>query len=536
MPVQPRPFLLLSLVVSLLFVLPASDSAARPGGGHSYSSSSSRGSSSSSRGSSSWSSGGRSSSSTFGRCGTSARDENGDGEVDVFEFLLSVLRQLPFLLLIGFIYYLRHRGSIPSWSTASSTAASPPPQENPARRGHRERERLLELRAGIPDGTGGRVVFDPDFSLVPFEDFLYALYARAHEARGTEHLESLSAWLSAGARQALMTLSTAREVRTVVVGAMSYRSATQLLRTSAQMTVTVRFEANYTEVYAAGVERSYYAVEDWTLSRATSVRSRPPDPARVLKCPRCGAPLTEMRTGTCGYCEQRVDTGAFDWVVARITPVSRQARPPQLHGDTPEQGTHLPTVRQPDLEARWHDAQDEDPGLSWNAFEQRLALLFAELQVAWSQREWERVRPYVSDHLFQTQLYWIETYKKQGLRNVSENARITKVELARVESDAYFHAITVRVFAQGLDFTVRDSDGVRVGGSDTRERAYSEYWTLIRGRGVRGVPGSDKRCPSCGAPLSINMAGHCTHCDAHVTSGRFDWVLSRIEQDESYPG
>jgi hypothetical protein len=32
------------------------------------------------------------------------------------------------------------------------------------------------------------------------------------------------------------------------------------------------------------------------------------------------------------------------------------------------------------------------------------------------------------------------------------------------------------------------------------------------------------------------MSGSCEHCGAHVTSGEFDWVLSRIEQDESYGG
>jgi hypothetical protein len=32
------------------------------------------------------------------------------------------------------------------------------------------------------------------------------------------------------------------------------------------------------------------------------------------------------------------------------------------------------------------------------------------------------------------------------------------------------------------------------------------------------------------------MAGNCTYCKAKVTSGEFDWVLSQIEQDESYGG
>ncbi len=156
--------------------------------------------------------------------------------------------------------------------------------------------------------------------------------------------------------------------------------------------------------------------------------------------------------------------------------------------------------------------------------------------MAWSHRQWERARPYVSDSLFQMQLYWMEAYKQAGLRNVTENARITRVDVARVVGDKYYHAITVRLYATSLDYTVRDSDGQVVGGSKSRERQYTEYWTLIRGAGAKGRPRTDKRCPACGAPLALNMAGNCTHCSARVASGDFDWVLSRIEQDESYQG
>ena len=43
-------------------------------------------------------------------------------------------------------------------------------------------------------------------------------------------------------------------------------------------------------------------------------------------------------------------------------------------------------------------------------------------------------------------------------------------------------------------------------------------------------------CPNCGAPLEINQVGECRYCKAAVTSGRFDWVLSRIEQEDDYAG
>lgn len=47
---------------------------------------------------------------------------------------------------------------------------------------------------------------------------------------------------------------------------------------------------------------------------------------------------------------------------------------------------------------------------------------------------------------------------------------------------------------------------------------------------------ADLNCPNCGAPLKVNVSGVCGFCGGKITSGEFDWVLSRIEQDESYVG
>jgi len=75
-----------------------------------------------------------------------------------------------------------------------------------------------------------------------------------------------------------------------------------------------------------------------------------------------------------------------------------------------------------------------------------------------------------------------------------------------------------------------------VGGSTRTLRNYSEYWTLIRSSSARGAPRADASCPSCAAALSISMAGTCAHCGSHLTRGEFDWVLSKIEQDDVYEG
>jgi hypothetical protein len=132
--------------------------------------------------------------------------------------------------------------------------------------------------------------------------------------------------------------------------------------------------------------------------------------------------------------------------------------------------------------------------------------------------------------------YWVDAYRAQGLVNVVEGARIERWSSARVERDRHYDAVTVRLWGTGRDVTREAASGRVVGGSARRGRRYSEYWTLIRGAAVRGAPRADKTCPSCGAPLAVTMAGNCEYCDTLVTRGDFDWVLSRIEQDDVYAG
>ena len=93
----------------------------------------------------------------------------------------------------------------------------------------------------------------------------------------------------------------------------------------------------------------------------------------------------------------------------------------------------------------------------------------------------------------------------------------------------------MRLFATSIDYTISD-DGKLMSGSKSRNRQYSEYWTLIRGTQRKGGSRGDLACPNCGAQLRIGMAGACEYCRVKVTSGEFDWVLSRIEQDDSYTG
>jgi hypothetical protein len=394
---------------------------------------------------------------------------------------------------------------------------------------------LAEVQAGREARYGSLIAaldavrrLDPEFSFVLFEDFLYALYSGAHMARGAGKLPTLVGYLSEPSRSQLGALG-AGPVSTVIVGSLQIEEVV-VGTGNDPLRVTALFESNYTEG-----NQAYYAAERWVLTRPTNVRSRPPARATTIDCPNCGAPLDKLIGHKCSYCNQVIDSGAFDWMVQSIEILKREATPPILTEAAEEVGTDDPTIVAPDARERYQQLVQRDPATDWTRLQGRVDHIFRAFHEAWGKREPQIIRPYLSDNLFQTQLYWIDAYRTQHLRNRTDNSRIINIQMARVVSDARYDAITVRVFATGLDYTETEA-GDLVTGSKTSERNYTEYWTLIRGAGRTGEPKAEACCPSCGAGLDINMAGICKFCNAKITSGEFDWVLSRIEQDEVYQG
>lgn len=404
--------------------------------------------------------------------------------------------------------------NLPDWSSRVPSATVPVARAATVARGA-----LARLRD-----------WDPDFSVVLFEDFLYTLYAELHYARARGALPRLAPFLSPELLQRLAQ-SPPEQISWVIVGTLRL---VELRTGDERVELSALFEANLTETRDQRAQR-HYVVERLHVVRALRARSRPPLRARTLDCANCGAPLEGMRGTTCGYCGAEVGGGRLDWMIVDYQRVRSEARPALFSAQPEERGNTLPTVVGPELAPNLNALRERDPSFDLQALFARIRLIFEEVSAGWSARDLARIRPFVSDNLFSYFGYFVDLQLQEKLRNVHERARIQHLELANLLSDTSFDALTVRVFATALDYYVHD-DGRLLAGSRERERSYTEYWTLIRGRLAKGRARTERNCPNCGAPLCIGMAGNCEYCHARVVTGQFDWVLSRIDQDDAYTG
>jgi hypothetical protein len=434
------------------------------------------------------------------------------------------------IVVIGLVVYWFARPSKKSISFASSNLSAPDPVATAMQQQGFQRA-FNQLRR-----------FDPNFSEIIFTDFCYALYGRAHDARGRgpQQLELLSPYLSEQARASLVKLNppNLKAVEGIIVGAMQVVDVRGL--DTPTVRIRIEFDANYTEFTPREGdprgEMSYYVRERWELERKRDVLSPTPEQATALHCPRCGAALQKDTAGACAFCGTKIDSGEFQWYVRSIATLSREAKGPLLTSNVPEVGTLNPTVTQPNFPAVRAAFEQNNPSFVWADFQARARLIFNELQAAWSLLNWERARPHETDNIFQMHRYWIDAYQRQGLRNALDQCKINAMQPVKIKMDAFYHAITLRIFAEGYDYTV-DKGGRVVAGSQKNLRQWSEYWTFVRySKAKPAAARADLNCPNCGAPLKVNATGICEFCGGKITSGEFDWVLSKIEQDESYAG
>jgi predicted lipid-binding transport protein (Tim44 family)/endogenous inhibitor of DNA gyrase (YacG/DUF329 family) len=455
----------------------------------------------------------------------------GGGGADLIWLLIQLVFNVPqlgvpLLAIVLIVWYFNMASGGGGDAATFVSQAVPPPEET----GPPPQDEIDALRR-----------IDPNFSEMLFLDFVQLLYVRFHEERGQHALQKLAPYVDAILLQNVERDTTERgviKVENILVGA----SRVSEVRTGSEgVVVNVTFESNFGEITNRGPLPPQYLVERWMFTRKAGVLSKGPDEMLKLGCPNCGNPSELKADGTCPYCNQVVNHGDFNWLLASTAVVSAAPRPPLtlesgLWSGPAEVGTDDPSIVDVNFQAERRAFMARNPDFSWPDFENRVRYCFTTLQQAWSSNAWEAARAFETDHLFNLHRYQVELYRSQGLANRLDDVRIEKVAPVKLERDAWFDAITVRIWASMKDYVVDQAGQVRAGDPRTAHR-FSEYWTFIRSSGAKERKEAETtRCPHCGAPLKIGMTGICEYCGSKITSGVFDWVLATIVQSQTYRG
>ena len=179
------------------------------------------------------------------------------------------------------------------------------------------------------------------------------------------------------------------------------------------------------------------------------------------------------------------------------------------------------------------ELQSRDPNFSPEDFKEWLQNLYFKMQDCCQKRDVEPIRPYFADALWQQFNRQMQQLKAAHRTNYVERIAVLSVTLCGCYQDKGEDVIIAEIYARITDYTLDDETGKVVAGSRDHEKFMTYEYALSRPIGKKTEPRaegvSERHCPNCGAPLSVNESIKCPYCDSVLTFSDHDWTVYSIK-------
>ena len=159
--------------------------------------------------------------------------------------------------------------------------------------------------------------------------------------------------------------------------------------------------------------------------------------------------------------------------------------------------------------------------------------LFVKLQNQWMARDWEEIRYFETNELFEQHKNQIQGYIDKKQINMLERICVNYAKLYDFKQVGDKDILDIELNSSMVDYII-DEETKKVLMGDTVTRKTRSYkLTFIRKTGIKTKPGDTKinttNCPNCGAPTQITSSGKCEYCGSVITTGEYNWALSNLE-------
>ena len=174
--------------------------------------------------------------------------------------------------------------------------------------------------------------------------------------------------------------------------------------------------------------------------------------------------------------------------------------------------------------------KSHDPNFSASDFVAFVKRMYIDIQTAWCKRDLTPVRVFLHDNLYDATVRQIQAKIDQGVIYHYESMVVNTAYLTSYAKDEQYEYATLYLNARMIDWQEDEKTGKILRGDKTTRwdlRYIMKFMrsvdvvTRVEAEGETGV-----NCPNCGAPLEMASSVHCVYCDAVVTTGKYNWVLS----------
>ena len=175
-----------------------------------------------------------------------------------------------------------------------------------------------------------------------------------------------------------------------------------------------------------------------------------------------------------------------------------------------------------------------DPNFNPEEFKAFARDVYIRLQAAWSKGDWEDIRTFESNELFEQHRNQLQEYLDKGQLNKMDRVGVLNERYSGFRQQAGKDVLEIDLDVKQIDYII-DSKTKQIVIGDPNEEDYGTYrltFSRTTGNKTNVATGETKitNCPNCGAPTTITSSGKCPYCGSVITTTDYGWVLSNLSK------
>lgn len=155
--------------------------------------------------------------------------------------------------------------------------------------------------------------------------------------------------------------------------------------------------------------------------------------------------------------------------------------------------------------------------------------VFVKLFTAVMTDSLDDVRHFLSDDVYEIYKSKIENLSFQNLTQMYDELNVKTSNISDVEVMDDSFVITVFLTARYLDYLIRKDTGSFVRGN-LNNRVCRDYLLTFTKKRQTLQQGVVRKCPGCGASISVNTSGVCDYCGTTYNLDDYDYILTSIKE------
>ena len=161
-------------------------------------------------------------------------------------------------------------------------------------------------------------------------------------------------------------------------------------------------------------------------------------------------------------------------------------------------------------------------------FKTKVDNIFVKLFTAIMKGNLQEVDHFISDNVYNKYQEYINKLDSNDERQMYDELNVKHTDIISRDILEDKEVVKVRIISRYMDYIISKSTGDFIRGDNTRriEKEYNlTFEKKLDTKDIKIV----RKCPGCGASISVNTSGKCEYCGAIYNLEDYDYILVNID-------